>query len=260
MNRTFSPKPSLGLSICLALLLLAAVPAAAEDLTLEQVISKNIEAMGGADAWKAVESAKVQGKMTMAGGFELPMTLYFMRPGKVRVEMEMQGQKIVQAFDGETGWQIMPMMGKLDPQEMSEDEVKMVKNQADFEGPLLNYKDKGHQVELVGKEEIDGTEAYKLKVTLKSGDIAYSYLDTEYFLEFKQEANVPNPAGVQMKTMIDVGDYKEIGDIVFPHSRTVQPEGLDQSMSVVFESVELNPEDVDGELFAMPAVETSAAQ
>lgn len=246
-------------SLILALSLLA-VPAMAEDLTLDQIIAKNVEARGGADAWESVKTAKIEGTMTMGGGaMTMPVSMTFERPGKVRFEMEMQGQKIVQAYDGESGWQIMPLMGSPDPQAMSEDESKNVKRQSDFEGPLYNYKEKGHSVELEGKEEVEGTEAYKLKITLKSGDVVHTFLDTEYFLEFKQIYKVNGPTGeMVMNTM--VGDYKEVGPVVLAHSMEMLAEGAPEGtgMSISFDNVEINPE-VDGAIFDMPKVEEKAA-
>ncbi|MEM1182647.1 MAG: hypothetical protein AAGM22_30155 [Acidobacteriota bacterium] len=248
------------LILMLVVMLVAGLPAFAEDMTLDQVIDKNIEARGGEEAWSEVKSAKITGMMTMGPGMELPMTMYFMRPGKVRMEMEMQGQQIVQAYDGESGWQIFPMMGKPDAQKMSDDEVKMVKRQADFEGPLVDWKEKGHNIELVGKEDVDGTEAYKLKVTLDTGDVAYTYLDAEYFLEFKQETTIANQAGQDMKANVVVGDYKEVSGLMLAHSMEFIPEGAPAGMQISFSSIEINPEDVNEQLFAMPAPAAAAAE
>lgn len=248
------------LILTLLVLLVAGVPAMAEDMTLDQVIDKNIEARGGKDAWGKVESAKITGKMTMGPGMELPMTMYFKRPGMVRMEMEMQGQQIIQAYDGEMGWQIFPMMGKPDAQKMSDDEVRMVKRQADFEGPLVDWKKKGHTVELVGMEEVDGTEAYKLKVTLDTGDIAYTYLDSEYFLEFKQETTIANQTGQDMKANVVVGDYKEVSGLMLAHSMEFIPEGAPAGMQISFSAIEINPEGVDAALFAMPAAPAAPAE
>lgn len=250
-------RPSVAVLLTLFVVALAALPVAADEMTVEQIIAKNIESKGGQEAWDEIESAKITGNLNMGGAMTMPMTLYFMRPGKLRMEMEMQGNKIIQAYDGEVGWQVMPMMGKTEPQKMSEAEIKQVKRQADFEGPLFNWKDKGHQVELVGKEEIEGTEAYKLKVTLDTGDVAYMYLDTEYFLEFKQTGKA-EMQGQEFETDVSIGDYKEVGDIVFAHSVNMTPEGAPAGVAITFDSVELNPEGVDAEFFAMPEVEVPA--
>lgn len=244
-------------SMILALLLLA-VPTFAEELSLDDILAKNIEARGGADAWESVKTAQIEGNMVMGGGaMEMPILMTFERPGKVRFEMEMQGQKIVQAFDGETGWQIMPLMGNPDPQAMSDDEAKNVRRQSDFEGPLYNYKEKGHSVELVGKEDVEGTEAYKLKITLKGGDVVHTYLDTEYFLEFKQVFKTKNQTGQEMTMSVMVGDYKEVGPVVLAHSMEMMAEGAPQGMSIIFNNVDINPE-VDGSIFEMPEVEAPA--
>lgn len=241
-------------AVLLIVLALMVVPVGAEELTVDQVIEKNIEARGGRDAWESVGSAKIEGKMVMGGTMEMPMTLFFQRPGKVRMEMEMQGQKIVQAYDGSEGWQIMPLMGKTEPQKMSDDESKMVKRQSDFEGPLYNYKEKGHTIELMGLEDVEGTDAYKLKITLNTGDVAYSYLDAEHFLEFKQEGKTMTQTGQEINTSIMVGDYKEVGPLRLAHSMELLPEGAPQGMVISFDSIELNPEGVDDSLFAMPEV------
>ena len=240
---------------CLALLI---APVGAEEMTVDEVVESYIEAMGGRDAWNEVKTAKMTGKMVMGGQMEMPISVVYQRPGKVRMEMEMQGQKIVQAYDGEEGWQIMPLMGKTEPQKMTEDEAKTVKSQSDFEGPLFDYKDKGHTVKLMGIEEVEGTEAYKLEITLETGDVTYSYLDTESFLEFQQEGKTRAQTGQEVKTTTILGDYKEIGSLLLAHSREIKPEGAPQSLMIVIESVELNPEGVDDEQFAMPAVEPAA--
>lgn len=245
-------------SLILALVLLA-LPSFAEELTLDDIIAKNVEARGGTDAWESVKTATIEGTMVMGGGaMEMPVVMTFQRPGKVRFEMEMQGQKIVQAFDGEKGWQIMPLMGNPDPQAMSDDEAKNVRRQSDFEGPLYNYKEKGHSVELLGKEEVEGTEAYKLKLTLKGGDVVHTYLDAEHFLEFKQVFKTNNQTGQEMTMEVMVGDYKEVGPVVLAHSMEMMAEGAPQGMSIIFNKVEINPE-IDGGIFEMPKVETPAA-
>ena len=243
------------LLICLALL---AVGVGAEEMTVDQVVEKHIEAQGGRDAWEGVSSAKISGKIVMGGTMEMPVTIYFQRPGKVRMEMEMQGQQIVQAFDGKEGWQIMPMMGSPDPQRMNEYESKMVKRQSEFEGPLYNYKDKGHSVELLGKEDVEGTEAYKLKITLNTGDEIYSYLDTEHFLEFMQTGKTMTQTGQEVQSTIMVGDYKEVGSLMLPHSREIIPEGAPQGVVISFDSIDLNSADINDEIFAMPEAPAAA--
>lgn len=236
----------------LVLTLLAALlvaPVFAGEMSVDDIIAKNIETLGGADAWKAVKSAKMSANINM-GGMELPINMTFKRPHMMRVDMEMQGMQIVQAYDGETGWAVMPMMGSSEPELMADDQLKQIKDQADFDGPLVDYKEKGHTVELVGKEDVEGTEAYKLKLTKDNGDVVHMYLDTEYFLVFKQEGRV-NMQGVEVNSTVNLSDYKEVGDIVMPHSTEIVAEGAPAGVVITVNNVELNPE-VDEAQFAFP--------
>jgi outer membrane lipoprotein-sorting protein len=238
----------------IALIVLAAVlltlPASAQ--TVDEIIAKNIESRGGMDAIKAVETVRVSGKMTMGGGaMEAPFALELKRPGKVRSEFTIQGMTAINAYDGETGWSVMPFMGKPDPEPMAEDQLKQVKDQADFiEGPLIGYEEKGHQVELLGKEEVEGTEAWKLKVTKANGDVVTMYLDTDYYLEFRAEASM-EVQGNQMNVVQNIGDYKEVGDLVLAHSIEMIPEGMPQGQVITLDKIELNPE-ISDDRFTMP--------
>lgn len=237
---------------------LLALPAVAEDLTVDDVVAKFLEARGGTEAWTAVQSARMTGVMSMPSmGVEAPIMMEFKRPNKIRMEMTMQGMEMIQAYDGSTGWAIMPMLGSTDPQEMPEDQLKQLLDMADFDGPLVNYQDKGHQVELLGKADVDGTETYKLKLTKKNGDVVYSYLDTEYFMEIRQEGRA-NVQGTEMDTAQEIGDYKEVAGLVVPHSIAVSLGGGPTMQSITIDKIELDVELAD-DRFAMPAVEPAGA-
>ncbi len=237
--------------VCVALAV--ATPVSAE--TVDEIVQKNLEARGGEQAWLAVQSARVTGTMRLggsaAGAVEAPFTIEFKRPDKVRVEFTLQGMTGVQAFDGTVGWAVMPFMGKTEPEEMAEDQLKQIKDQAEFEGVLCNFKAKGHAVELLGEEEVDGTPAYKLKVTKANGDVDVLYLDTEYFLEFKSEAT-REIQGTEVQVASVLGDYKEVGGLLFPHSMEIAYGGGPAQQVMTIESVELGAEIAD-ERFAMPA-------
>lgn len=240
--------------LLLSLLLLAGV-AAAEDMTVDDIIAKNAETRGGLDALQGVQTAKMTGKMNM-GGMELPISMTFKRPNKIRFEMEMQGQKILQVYDGEKGWGIMPMMGSTEPEYLAGDQLNQVKQMADvIEGPMINYEEKGHSVELVGKEEVEGTEAYKIKLTTADGREIYNYLDTEYFLIFKQESSV-SMQGTEIKGSASISDYKEVGPIVLSHAMEQSFEGAPPGagMTITLENIELDTE-VDDSIFMFPEKE-----
>lgn len=233
-----------------AVLGLAISPVLAQD-GLNEILECNYETRGGYENIKAVDSAKFTGTMTM-GPMDAPFTIYFKRPEMVRLEFEIQGVTAVQAYDGETGWSVMPFMGKTEPEEMPEDEVKNVKDMADLDGPLVDWEEKGHEVEYLGKEEAQGTEAHVIKVTRESGDEETFYLDTDHCLTFLEEAK-RDIQGNEMKTATELGNYKPIGDIVMPFSmQTRMGEGQQaQTQSITIDEADLNVE-IPDDKFTMP--------
>ena len=242
--------------LCLAATLVAGA-VGAEEMTLDELLAAHFDALGGVDKLQAVESAKFNGNMAMGPGMEVPFTMVFGRPMNMRLEFTMQGMTAVQAYDGETAWSIMPFMGKTDPEVMAEDQAKNIKEQADFDGPLMNWQDKGHQIELVGLEETEGTEAYKLKVALANGDVRYHFLDSEYFITIKQEGKTTMQGNeVEFETILS--DYKEVGGLMFPHSIESRPKGAPSGQVITIETIELGV-DVNDEMFAMPEVAPAAA-
>ena len=224
--------------------------------TVDEIVQKNLEAKGGEEAWMAVETARISGTMQMggsaAGAVEAPFTIEFKRPDMVRVEFTMQGMTAVQAYDGSVGWSVMPFLGKTEPEEMAEDQLKQIKDQAELEGPLVNYKAKGHTVELVGEEEVDGTRAYKLKVTKANGDVDNLFLDAEYFVEFKTTAT-REMQGTEVEIETVIGDYKEVGGLLFPHSMEIAYGGGQANQVLTITDVELGV-DIPESRFAMPKV------
>jgi outer membrane lipoprotein-sorting protein len=194
----------------------------------------------------------------MAPGMEAPFTIYFKQPNKMRMEFELQGMKAIQAYDGESGWSVMPFMGNPDPQKMSEDELKNARRMADFEGPLVDWQNKGHKVELVGQEDVDGTPAYKVKV-VEYGDTSFLYLDAEQFLEFQQVSTITTQQGAEIRMITNYGDYKRAGDIVVAHSVEMTAEGAPQGQVVTIKKVEINVDTAD-DLFKMPAPAAKPAQ
>lgn len=239
------------------LLALAAVglsaPSLADTLTnVDEVIAAHIEARGGLEALRAIKNTRAEGTMTM-GPMQMPFTAELARPNKMRVEFNFQGMTAVQAFDGEKGWQIMPMMGKTDPEPMGPDETKQAKEQADLEGSLVDYKAKGNSVELLGVEEVDGTEAYKLKVVKADGGEETHYIDAEYFLTIKTDAKV-KMQGQELQGSATFGDYQDVAGTQVPFSVTntiIGPMG-EMKQEMVITKVEVNL-DMPADRFTQPA-------
>lgn len=219
--------------------------------TVDEIIAKNIQAHGGLAKLKSVQSLRMTGDFD-AGGMQADFTQLYKRPMKIRVEATIQGLTLIQAYDGQSGWQVVPFTGKKDPEPMTADDLKNVQEEADFEGPLVDYKTKGHTVELVGKEKIEGTDVYHLKATLKNGDIRNYYLDAASYLVIKFSGKT-SMRGTEVDVDSTIGDYKQVEGVLFPFS-IEQHLGGDQgpTVKITIKKIELNVR-VDDSVFKMPA-------
>ncbi len=233
------------------------INAAAWAQTTDEIIAKHEKAMGGKDKIKAIQTERVTGKMVMGQGMEAPFTMEMARPNKMRMEFTIQGMTGVQAFDGKTGWSVMPFMGKTEPEAAPEEEAKKMQEQASMDGLLMDYKDNGRTVELVGKEDLEGTSVYKLKVTQKSGDVVFLYIDAESFMLLKQ-AGKTKIRGQEVESETTFGDFKTVDGLVFPHSIEQKAAGMPGGMVMTISKIELNPGVTDAR-FTMPAAEKKPA-
>ena len=217
--------------------------------TVDEVIKKSIDARGGIQKIKAVKSVRMTGKVTPQG-LEIPIVLQAKRPSFVRIDATFQGKSQTQAYDGETGWKIDPFQGSPDPEKVAGDDLKELQEQSDLDGGLIDYKEKGHSVELMGKEDVEGTPAYKLKLTLKTGDVRYIYLDAENYLELKVSLKRKTPGG-EIEIDQYPGNYKPVNGIIFPYSIETKVRG--QSVNtIIIDKIELDVA-IDESVFKMPA-------
>jgi outer membrane lipoprotein-sorting protein len=242
--------------LCFGMIAVAVLAPAVWAQTVDEIIAKNVQARGGADKLKSVQSIKSTATMAMGPGMEAPGMLIQKRGNLARLEFTIQGLTAVQAFDGKNAWQVMPFMGKKDPELMSGDEAKEVEEMGDFDGPWVDYKSKGNQVELLGKEKIEGTDAYKLKVSLKNGDVQTVYLDADSFLEIKEETK-RTVRGSEQVIESSIGDYKEVGGIIFPFAIESGAKGSPQKQKLTVTKIELNVP-ADDSIFKMPAAAPAA--
>lgn len=219
--------------------------------TADEIIDKHIKALGGMEKMKAVTAQKLTGKMKM-GPMEAPFTVTKKRPNAFRLEFTIQGMTGIQAYDGTTGWMVMPFMGKKEAEKMPEDMLKDFRDDADFDGPLIDYKAKGNKVEYLGKEDVQGTPSYKLKLTTKDGNESTMYFDADSYLLIRSEAK-HKIQGQEVEGETTFGDYKEVGGLLFPFSIENRAKGREGSQSFAIEKVDLNPAGVDAAVFTMPA-------
>lgn len=222
--------------------------------SIDKLIADNIKARGGLSNLHAIKSGKMSGKMTLtfghaAAGMQAPIVMWTKRPNKIRMEMTMQGQSVLRAYNGKMGWQLMPFMGNLEPQKMPEEETRELQELSDLEGPLVDYAKKGNKVVYAGKTEVQGTPAHKLKVTFKNGVKQIIYLDEENLIEIKS-TSFRKRQGNTMEVDIYFGDYKEVGGVMFAHSFESKVQGKTVAQ-ISIEKIELNIP-IDNKIFDMP--------
>ena len=208
--------------------------------TVDELVSKNIEAKGGADALHALQSLRLSGKLLVnEGQIELAYLQTKERPGELRTEATLQGMTQVEAYDGKEGWKISPFQGRKDPEKMSTDDLKPLMEDAEIDGPLVDWKAKGSTVDYLGTEEVDGTLAHKLKVVRKNGDVSFVYLDPDHFLEIRVlTGRVKHGAYEEVET--DLGDYEKTAGVFVPTSIESGRKGDLDKQKIIIDKVEAN--------------------
>jgi hypothetical protein len=223
--------------------------------TVDEVIAKNVQARGGLEKLKAVKSLRTTVKFS-DGSFRAEFRQENKRPGKVREELIVQGMAQIQAYDGKTGWQISPFSGRRDPDLLSQDDMKSLIVDGDIDGPLVDYKEKGHKAELVGHDSMEGTDCFKIKLSMKNGDVRYYYLDTDSYLELKVEVQTTIRGALQ-ESELYYGDYEQVNGIYYSFAVEQAQKGSSSRQQFSVEKIEQNV-DLDDALFAMPAAKTEA--
>jgi hypothetical protein len=224
--------------------------------TAEELVAKNIQAKGGLEKLKAIQSVRMTGTQDN-DGFKAAVSQENKRPDLVRETFALQGMTSIQAYDGASGWQVRPFGGRKDPELMGEEDLRSLLLDADFDGPLVDYKEKGNKIESLGHDIVDGDDAYKLKVTLKNGDIIYYYLDPDTFLEIRKEQQLFLRGSVQ-EFVVNLGSYKPVNGVMFPFWSASGPKGADPLPNTTFDKIEVNVP-LEETKFAVPATLKAAA-
>jgi hypothetical protein len=217
--------------------------------TVDEVIAKNIQAHGGLEKLKAVRTIRITGKFSQ-GSFRAGFLQENKRPDMVREEAIIQGLSQIQAYDGKTGWQVSPFGGRKDAELLSQDDLKSLQIDADIDGPLVDYKEKGHKAELVGHDSVEGTDCYKVRLVLKNGDVRYYFLDADSFLEIKME-NESNIRGAVQFSETYFGDYEQVDGLYFAFAFEGGPKGSPERTKYTVDKVEVNVP-LEDALFTMP--------
>lgn len=225
-----------------------------EDITLEEVLENYHEAIGQ-DKIAEMSTMVTKGKMMM-GPMEIPIKSYAKRPSFVRQEGTFQGMSFITAYDGETGWGVNPFAGSKEPEPMPEDALKSMKIQADFDGVLMNYEEKGYTVTLEGTEEYEGSDVYQVKVVIDEDTEQMLFIDVDSYMLLKV-AGKSKVQGNEVEVETIFGNYKQVEGIALPFSIETKAKGAPTGQQMVIEEY-LFGEEVKEDLFKMP--ETDKAE
>jgi outer membrane lipoprotein-sorting protein len=246
--------------LCAALALAFAAPAGAADsatpaatkpaaLTAEQIVEKHVAARGGLKKIRAIQTLRESGRMTEGPNREALVTRELKRPAHSRFEITMQGVTGVFVSDGTKGWKLNPFDGDFEPKQLPEEAIRESAEQADIEGPLVDWKAKGHVIELAGYEDVGGRDAYKIKVTLKSGGARTEYIDAKTFQRVRADST-RTVKGRPVQVSATFGNYQKTAGVAFPHVVEIAASGRPQKLRIMVDKVEVNPPLAD-DRFAM---------
>lgn len=232
------------LTVGTAALMCLVVGRVASAQTVDEIVEKNLQAKGGLTRIRSVQTVRQTGRMTMQG-MEAQLTIVAKRPNLMRQEMAIQGQTMVMAYDGLTPWIINPLLGSTSPIVMAGPMAEQTREQSAFDGsPLIDYKEKGAKVELVGgTEALGAAKVFHLKLTSKTGQVQHIYIDTTTFLDAKLTSEV----GMLEQELMD---YRDVEGIKVPFHIRIKQNGVVQS-EIKVDKVEFNVK-VDDAMFRMP--------
>ena len=232
-----------------AALLFLATTAPAQ--TVDEIVTRHLLARGGREALAAVRTLRMTGRATLGSGREAILRREIARPGRIRTEFEFQGTTGIYVWDGSAGWRVSPLDGVFEPAPLSPEAAALSAEQADFEGPLVDWRAKGHVVELMGREELPGGgDAHKLKVTLKSGVVRLIWVDATTGLVVRTESS-RKLRGHELVVETVYGDYRETSGVQFARSIETGVRGRPQRLRIAVLTVETNPT-LDDSRFSLP--------
>jgi len=227
-----------------------AVPSTVAAQTLDEIVARHVAARGGREALAAVRTVRMTGRAIAGPGRDAIVRREIARPGRIRTEFVFQGTTGVYAWDGSAGWRVSPLDGRLEPEPLPAEDAGVAAEQADIDGPLVDWKAKGHAVELVGKEVLPGGPAYRLKVTLKSGAVRHVWVDAASGLVVRT-LSMRTLRGHEVALETVSGDYRETGGVAFARSIETGVPGRPRRLRILVETVEVNIP-IDDSRFRMP--------
>jgi hypothetical protein len=216
----------------------AAQPAPAP--TVDEIVGRYVDARGGIEKLRALQTLRQEGRVHAGPGRDGLVLREIKRPGKIRFEFTVQGVTSVFASDGQRGWKANPLEGQTGSQPLPDEALVDAREQADIDGPLVDWKSKGSRIELVGREIVGGHDAWKLKLTLRSGGVLTAYVEVKSASLVRTDAT-RLVRGKRVLIETTFGDYRKTGGILFPHLVEVRAAGRPQLLRILVDKVEVNP-------------------
>jgi hypothetical protein len=244
-------------------------------LSVAEIVDRNAAARGGLATWRTVQTLEMKGKLDAGGNnragisvpgvrtdaampparpseqTQLPFVIDLARGRKSRLEIEFNGQTAVQVYNGTQGWKLRPFLNRHQVENYTADELKTASQNADLDGYLIDYAAKGEKIEVEGVESVEGHDAYKLKVTDKTGYAHHIWIDAGSFLEVKMEGTPRRLDGKMHAVSIYMRDYQTVNGLMMPHLLETRVEGVRDIERIRVESIIANPK-LDDSKFAMP--------
>src|SRR6266481_5711654 len=230
--------------------------ATSPELTADQIVDRYVEARGGIEAWRKIQTMAWTGHIESgpAGSPAVPFLMLFKRPNQTHYEVLMQNQKSLRIFDGSQGWKLRPTaQGAPEAQIYTPDEVSFARDACGLDGPLVDYKAKGVTVALRGTGMVEGHRAYRLQVTLPSGQSHDDWIDAQNFLELKYDRVVHDTAGQSGVVSVYYRNYQTIKGLVMPFTIETGGAATKATDRMIIEKFAINPT-LDDAQFARPAV------
>ncbi|HYT22500.1 MAG TPA: hypothetical protein VEW05_20000 [Candidatus Polarisedimenticolia bacterium] len=234
------------------------LPFAASAQTAEEIVKKALDARGGVEKIKAVQSERVSGQVSFSRGMAGTFVVELKRPLKMHTEITVEGQKIIRVYDGKSaGWMINPFIGNKEVQPLSSEDLKSISDESDFDGPLVDYKAKGSQIELAGKEKLDDKPVYRLKLTNKNGDVRFYFFDASSFLLLKWQG-IRKTGEEELPWESFFSDFHEVQGLKYPFRIDQGSPGTEFKQTLTAEKIEINLP-IDDSRFGKPVAESAPA-
>jgi hypothetical protein len=271
-------------------------PPTQSNLSAAEIVDKNVAARGGLQAWRAVQTMSMAGKLGAGGNqratlavpspipgktlnpkslpsrpteeVQLPFVMEMKRSRKMRLELQFNGQTAIQVYDGTNGWKVRPFLNRREVEPYTTEEMKTASMQQDLDGPLVDYAAKGTKIELAGMEKVEDRDTYKLKLTMKNGESIHVWIDAQTFLETKIEGQPRRLDGIYHPVEVYYRDYRPVKGLQVPFLLETKILPVTQNAKgprepaiptekIIVEKVEMNPK-LDESLFSKPQVMVAA--